>query len=98
SDVCSSDLSRSEFWQCAATIASGLRVPKPLGDALILKTIRESGGTAVAVEDSEILDASAELAALEGIFAAPEGAACVAAVRKLLATGFFSPTEKIVIY
>ena len=89
---------RAEFWQGASTVASGLRVPKPLGDTLILDAIRSSGGTAVAVEDSETLDAGVELASLAGIFAAPEGAACVAAVRKLLASGFLSPKERIVIY
>ncbi len=90
--------SRAEFWQGASTIASGLRVPKPLGDALILDAVRASGGTAIAVADSETLKAAAELASLEGIFAAPEGAACVAALRNLLAAGFLSPRERIVIY
>lgn len=86
------------FFENAATLASGLRVPKPLGDFLILDAIRASGGTAVAVEDDEILDAGIELAAAEGMFAAPEGAACVAALRRLLANGFLSPTDRIVIY
>lgn len=86
------------FFENAATLASGLRVPKPLGDFLILEAIRASGGTAVAVEDDEILDAGIELAAAEGMFAAPEGAACVAALRRLLANGFLNPTDRIVIY
>ncbi len=86
------------FFENAATLASGLRVPKPLGDFLILDAIRASGGTAVAVEDDEILDAGIELAAAEGMFAAPEGAACVAALGRLLASGFLSPTDRIVIY
>ncbi len=90
--------SRTEFWQGASTVAGGLRVPKPLGDVLILDAIRASGGTAVAVEDAQILDAGVELASQEGIFAAPEGAACVAALRKLLAARFLSPSERIVIY
>jgi threonine synthase len=89
---------RSEFWENAATVASGLRVPKPLGDALILEAVRASGGTAVAVSDAELLDAGVELAAHEGIFAAPEGAACLAALRKLLANGFLQPDERIVLY
>ena len=63
-----------------------------------LRILRASGGTAVAVDDAEILAAGLELAALEGIFAAPEGAACVAALRKLLATGFLAPEDRIVIY
>jgi threonine synthase len=90
--------SHTEFWQGASTVAAGLRVPKPLGDVLILNAIRSSGGTAIAVADEESLDAGVELASLEGIFAAPEGAACVAAARKLLASRFFSPSDRIVIY
>lgn len=90
--------SECRFFENAATLASGLRVPKPLGDFLILEAIRASGGTAVAVEDDEILDAGIELAAAEGMFAAPEGAACVAALRRLLANGFLSPADRIVIY
>lgn len=89
---------RSVFWSDARTVASGLRVPKPLGDFLVLEAVRESGGTAIAVSDAEMLDAGIELASAEGIFAAPEGAACVAALRRLLATGFLGPKERIVIY
>jgi threonine synthase len=89
---------RTEFWQNASTVAAGLRVPKPLGDVLILNILRESAGTAIAISDEEILDAGRELASLEGIFAAPEGAACVAAARKLLATGFLERSERIVLY
>ena len=65
-----------------------LRVPKPLGDFLILEAVRKSGGTAIAVSDEEMLDAGVELATDEGMFAAPEGGACVAALSKLLASGF----------
>ncbi len=89
---------RCQFFENAATVAAGLRVPKPLGDFLILDALRASGGTAVAVSDAELLDAGAELASEEGIFAAPEGAACVAALRRLLADGFLRPDERIVIY
>jgi threonine synthase len=89
---------RSQFWDHAWTVASGLRVPKPLGDFLILEAVRESGGRALAVSDAELLDAGERLAREEGIFAAPEGAACVAALEKLLASGFFKPEERIVIY
>jgi threonine synthase len=89
---------RAEFWHGAATLASGLRVPKPLGDALILDALRASRGAAVAVSDEEILDAGVELASTEGIFAAPEGAACVAALRRLLASGFLEAGERIVLY
>jgi threonine synthase len=89
---------RSEFWQNASTAAAGLRVPKPLGDVLILNILRTSAGTAIAVSDAEIIAAGRELASLEGIFAAPEGAACVPAARKLLANGFLKPTDRIVLY
>jgi threonine synthase len=89
---------RSEFFEGARTVSSGLRVPKPLGDFLILRAVRESGGTAIAVSDAESLDAGVELATNEGVFVAPEGAACVAALRKLLASGFLKPDESIVIY
>ena len=90
--------SRSEFWQNASTAAAGLRVPKPLGDVLILNILRASGGTAIAVSDEEILAGGRELAAVEGVFAAPEGAACIPAVRKLLANGFLSRKDRIVLY
>jgi threonine synthase len=90
--------SETEFWTNAKTIASDLRVPKPWGDLEILNTIRASGGTAVAVEDREMLDAGLQLAATEGLFAAPEGAACVAALPKLLASGFLNKNERILIF
>jgi threonine synthase len=90
--------SRSEFWQNASTVAAGLRVPKPLGDVLILNILRESAGTAIAISDEEILDAGRELASLEGIFAAPEGASCVTAARKLIANQFLKPADRIVLY
>lgn len=89
---------RSEFWQDASTVAAGLRVPKPLGDFLVLDALRDSGGTAIAVSDAELMAAGLELAAKEGIFAAPEGAACIAALEKLLASGFLRPEERIVIF
>jgi threonine synthase len=90
--------SKSQFWENAHTVAAGLRVPKPLGDALMLDAIRKSGGTAIAVSDEELLDGSLELSRDEGIFAAPEGGACVSALRKLLANGFLKPDERIVLY
>lgn len=89
---------RSEFYQNAHTVASGLRVPKPLGDFLILQALEQSGGTAISITDEEMLDGGIELARKEGIFAAPEGGACVAAVRKLLQSGFLNPSERILIY
>jgi threonine synthase len=89
---------RSRFWDGAATVASGLRVPKPLGDFLILQAVRESGGTAIAVPDSELIDAGIRLATEEGIFISPEGAACITATEKLLRDGFLKREDKIVIY
>jgi threonine synthase len=89
---------RSQFWENASTVASGLRVPKPLGDFLILEAVRRSGGTAIAVSDADLIDAGIQLASDEGIFVAPEGAACVTALAKLLARGFLRRDERIVIY
>ena len=72
-------------------MAAGLRVPKAYGDYLILDILKQSGGIAVAATDAEIMDAFRHWARVEGIFAAPEGAASLAAYRKLRASGFFSP-------
>jgi threonine synthase len=88
----------SEMSPQAYTVASGLRVPKPLGDFLVLKAVRESGGTVISVSDEEMLDAGLLLAEYEGIFAAPEGGACVAAARHLMKSGFLKAEEQIVIY
>ena len=88
----------SEFWQNAHTVSSGLRVPKALGDFLVLQAVRQSHGTAVSVTDEESLDAALELARLEGIFPAPEGGACIAAARHLYQAGFLKPDEIVVIY
>ena len=90
--------SKSQFWENAHTVAAGLRVPKALGDVLMLDAIRKSGGLAVAVSDEELLDSSLELGADQGIFPAPEGGACVAALKKLLASGFLKADERIVLY
>jgi threonine synthase len=88
----------SQFFNNAHTVASGLRVPKALGDFLVLQAVRESAGTALSISDEEMLDAGVTLAEREGIFAAPEGGACVAAVRTLLKSGFLKSSERIVIY
>jgi threonine synthase len=88
----------SEAWKDAATVASGLRVPKALGDFLILADLYASGGEAVAVSDAELLAACRELAQLEGIFAAPEGGAGLAAVDKLVAAGKLRRDETIVVF
>jgi threonine synthase len=89
---------RSRFWDGAHTVASGLRVPKPLGDFLVLNAVRESGGTAIAVSDEDMLEAGVRMASDEGIFAAPEGAACVDAAARLLRSHFLKSTDRIVIY
>ena len=79
-------------------LAAGLRVPKAYGDYLILDILKKSGGTAVSVTDAEIMDAFRHWARVEGVFAAPEGAASLAAYRKLRASGFFSPEDKVVLF
>jgi len=88
----------AQFFENAATVASGLRVPGPLGDFLILSMLRQTKRTALTVTDEEMLDAGRELASLEGIFAAPEGAATVSATRKLAASGWIKPEETVVLF
>jgi threonine synthase len=88
----------AEEFANAATVAFGLRVPKAIGDFLILDAIRESGGTAIAVTDEELIEGARELARSEGIFASPEGGACVPAVRQLVARGGVKPDEKVVLF
>ncbi|HZC22399.1 MAG TPA: threonine synthase [Candidatus Binatia bacterium] len=90
--------SSAEMWPDAATLASGLRVPKPYGDYLILDILKKSKGTAVAATDAEIVEATRHWAKVEGIFAAPEGAACLVAYRKLCANGFFKPEDTVVLF
>jgi len=87
-----------EMWANASTIASGLRVPKPYGDYLILDILKKSNGTAVIATDKEILEATRHWSKVEGIFAAPEGAACLVAYRKLRASGFFKPEDTVVLF
>jgi threonine synthase len=87
-----------DFWDGAQTIASGLRVPKSFADRLILRTLQESRGCAVAVSDEEILAAQRSLAADEGIFAAPEGAATLAAVDHLIEANWILPEERVVLF
>jgi len=82
----------------ASTVASGLRVPKAIGDFLILEALRESHGTAIAVADDELIQAVGEIGAAEGIFCAPEGAACLPALRKLIANDFVKEDENVVIF
>lgn len=88
----------AEVWQNAHTAAAGLRVPKPYADYIILDILKKSGGTAVSVTDQEIFAAVAEWAGKEGVFAAPEGAACLAAYKALLRQNFLTSTEKVVLF
>ena len=85
------------MWQNAATVADGLRVPGPFADYLILKALRETGGTALAVEDQEMVDAMYEIATAEGIIACPEGAATLVGLKRLLNEGFLGADETIVL-
>ncbi|HEX8846117.1 MAG TPA: threonine synthase [Pyrinomonadaceae bacterium] len=82
----------------AATVASGLRVPRAIGDFLILDALRASNGTAVSVTDEELIAATREIGACEGLFCAPEGAACLPALRKLLAAGEVKRDERVVLF
>ena len=82
----------------AETIASGLRVPRAIGDFMILDAIRASGGTAIAVSDEELIAAVREIGASEGLFCAPEGAACLPALRKLMEAGEVGRDERVVLF
>jgi threonine synthase len=88
----------AEMWPQAQTIAAGLRVPKAYADYIILDILRQSGGTAVAVSDAEIMDALRHWARVEGVFAAPEGAASLACYRKLMGQGFLKPEDQVVLF
>ena len=89
--------SASEFPD-AHTIASGLRVPKAVGDFLMLRILRESGGGAITVTDAEMIRITREVGRLEGLFVAPEGAACFAALPSLIGSGAISHNERVVIF
>ncbi|MFQ5789764.1 MAG: threonine synthase [Acidobacteriota bacterium] len=89
---------RAPMWENAQTIASGLRVPQAIGDFLILRALRESNGTAVAVPDESLRAAVHTLSATEGVFAAPEGAACLVALEHLVEKQWVSPDESVVLF
>ncbi len=89
---------RSEMWQNARTVADGLRVPKALGDFLVLRAVRESGGTAVAVADADMVRGMRELGSREGISAAPEGGAALHAVKMLVADGRIERHHSVVLF
>ncbi len=87
-----------DFWTGAQTLASGLRVPKSFADQIILDDLRESNGNAVAVSDESIVEAQKRLAFKEGIYAAPEGAATLAGLEKLVEQKWVEPDERIVLF
>jgi threonine synthase len=89
---------RSEMWRNASTIADGLRVPKAVGDFLVLRAVRESGGTALAVSDADMVTGMRELGSREGISAAPEGGAALHAVKVLARDGRIKPTDTVVVF
>jgi threonine synthase len=85
-------------WSQAETVASGLRVPQAVGDFLMLRALRESSGTAVSVSDDEMLAEIPRIGRAEGIFFCPEGAACVAALRRLTQQRWIKTTDEVVIF
>ncbi len=89
---------RAERWPNPVTYASGLCVPAAIGDHLILAAVRESDGIALSVSDRAMADAQARLGRLEGIFAAPEGGAAVAAVEELVRRAWIAPDDRVVVF
>jgi threonine synthase len=89
---------KAAMWEDAATVADGLRVPKAIGDFLILRAIRDSGGTALSVSDQSMIDGMLEIGRTEGISAAPEGGAAVAALRRLVQERAIRPNETVVLF
>jgi len=94
----SEGLDEAPMWENAQTHAHGLRVPKALGDFLILRALRQSHGAGAAVSEAEIVAGVKDAARTEGLFMAPEGGACVAALKKLRASGHLSPEDSIVAF
>lgn len=87
----------SELWEDSQTVAFGMNVPKSLGDFLVLDALRTSDGTAVEVTDEELMEAKMEIGRNEGMFMSPEGASTIAAVKKLLDSGWIDRDEKVVV-
>ena len=88
----------AEFWENAETEASGIRVPSALGDFLILRAVRESGGFAISVSDEDILRTAAEIGNRDGFLMCPEGAATAAAYRSAIDSGLISGDETAVLF
>lgn len=93
-----SGAAQAEPWRDAETVAAGLRVPAAVGDFLMLKAIRESGGCALSVTDEELMTATSQMAAAVGSFPAPEGAATLAALEKLIARNLVAEHERVVLF
>ncbi|HKF70093.1 MAG TPA: pyridoxal-phosphate dependent enzyme, partial [Vicinamibacterales bacterium] len=89
---------RADPWTDASTVADGLRVPRAIGDFLILRAVRESGGTAIAVTDASMVDGMLAIGASEGISAAPEGGATYAALVRLVERGIIGPNDSVVLF
>jgi threonine synthase len=88
----------ADLWEDAHTIASGIRVPVAIGDFLILRAVRDSGGFAISVPDDSILEAQGQVAEHDGLLMGPEGAATAAAYRKALAEGLVGPGDRVVLF
>ena len=93
-----SGAAQAEPWRDAETVAAGLRVPAAVGDFLMLKAIRESGGCALSVTDEELMASTSQMAAAVGSFPAPEGAATLAALEKLIARNLVAEHERVVLF
>jgi len=89
---------KAEPWENASTIADGLRVPRAIGDFLILRAIRQSGGTAIAVQDHRMVEGMLAIGKHEGVSAAPEGGAAWIAIQRLTTSGAIKPDEKVVLF
>jgi len=89
---------KAPMWENAATVADGLRVPRAIGDFLILRAVRESGGTALAVTDQSMVDGMIAIGSAEGVSAAPEGGAALAALEQLLERGVIGRQESVVLF
>jgi threonine synthase len=91
-------LEKAPMWENATTVADGLRVPRAIGDFLILRAVRESGGTAIAVPDKAMVDAMIAIGSSEGVSAAPEGGAALAALERLLESGAIKRNESVILF
>jgi threonine synthase len=89
---------RAEPWENGATLADGLRVPRAIGDFLILRAVRESGGTALAVSDASMVDAMLAIGKHAGVSAAPEGGAALVAIQQLVENGSIAPHDSVVLF